>query len=248
MTLLLDIEWTPESTTVGIIDVAARSNLAVASETHHPAGDGHDVDRWLRSTAVAARSALDSLAAFGLTSDDVRSVRVHTRSAGGLVALDDSGAPLHAAMLGTHTGSAPDADWLVANADGGADAWLAGTGVIPTAGTTVALLSYLHRTEPDAWNAMARCTLPIGLLAERMGADPSLSEHDAIGTAVADRRVPNAWCTDLLRVVDETRDWAATMPTIVDTATPVGVLDATVADALGVPAGKPLHIGPDPGA
>lgn len=248
MTLLLRIEWTPDATAVSVVDIAAGQLLTEASGTHHPAGDGHDVDRWLRSTIDATRATLDSLVVIGPSASDIRAVHIVSSSPGGLIAIDADGAPLHDALLGTHGGSAPDADWLLTHAEGGADAWLAATGVAPSAGSTVALLSYLHRTDPEVWAAMERCTLPVGLLTERLGGRPAIGATAAVGTAVADRRAPHTWCTDLLGIVDADRDWLATMPAIVDDATPIGVLDATVADAMGVPAGRPLHVGAGLGA
>ena len=243
MTLLLRIDWSPDATEVGIVDIAAHTTLATASETHHPATPGHDVDRWLQSAATASRAALDSLAALGPTATDIRMVMVHTSAEGGLIALDANGAPVHDALLGTHADSAPDAAWLVKHAEGGDDGWIDASGVLPTSGSTVALLSWLHRSDPDAWAAMTRCTVPVGLLAERLGARPAIGELDAVGTAVADRRSPREWRTDLLSVVDGGRDWLATMPEIVDAATPIGVLTDDAAAALGLPAGRPLHIG-----
>lgn len=244
MTLLLRIDWSPESTEVSVVDIAAGSTLAVATETHHPASDGHDVDRWLRSATVAAHAALESLVVIGPSADDIRLVEVCTAAPGGLVALDAAGAPLHEALLGAHAESDADASWLLQQVDGGADSWVGRSGVPPTAGSTVALLSFLHRTDADAWNAMARCTLPVGLLAERLGGRAAIGEMDAIGTAVADRRTPRTWCVDLLGVVDADRDWVATMPEIVESGAPIGVLDPTIAAAIGVPEGRPLHVGP----
>ena len=243
MTLLLRIDWAPDATEASVVDIAARSTLTSARETHHPAGAGHDVDRWLRAATVASRAALDSLVVIGPSADDIRFVELRTAAPGGLIALDADGAPLHDALLGDHPESAADADWLVGHLDGGADAWIDASGVVPTAGSTVALLSYLHRTDSAAWDAMVRCTVPIGLLAERLGARPTIGVHDGVGTAVADRRAPLTWRVDLLAVVDGSREWNAALPAIVDGAEPIGVLDAATAGALGVRTSTPLHIG-----
>lgn len=242
MTLVFSIDWSPVAVEVTIVDPAAQTTLAAATERHHPATAAGEVDRWVRSTITAGRAALESLAAVGQTASEIAIVEVHTTVPGGLLALDATGAPVHDALFGTHAESAADADWLLDTIEGGGDAWREATGVLPSSGSTVALLSWLHRTDPTAWRAMARCTLPIGLLAERLGARPALCQRDAVGTAVADRRAPG-WCVDLLRVVDDERDWSTTLPDIVPTGTPVGVLGAVIADALGVPTGRPLHIG-----
>lgn len=242
MTLLLSIDWSPDGTAVRIIDVAARSLLAESCHAHER-GDGHEVDDWVRTTIATAHDALESLVALGPTAADIEMVDVRTTAPGGLLALDATGTPVHGALLGSHVDSATDTEWLLDRVDGGSDGWLAATGVLPVAGSTAALLSFLHRTDPDAWRAMVRCALPVSLLAERLGAAPALSVHDAAGTAVADRRLPRTWCTDLLALIDDGIDWSATMPPIVDTATPVGVFDADLATDLGIRTDRPLHVG-----
>jgi xylulokinase len=115
--------------------------------------------------------------------------------------------------------------------------------VLPGAGSTVALLSWLHRSDPEAWAAATRFTLPVGYLLERLGGDPAVGSHDAVGTAVLDRRSGERWCTELLAVVDGGRDWRTALPVVVTTATAVGLVSEEAAAALGIPAGLPLHAG-----
>ena len=82
------------------------------------------------------------------------------------------------------------------------EAWLAATEVLPTAGSTVALLSWLHRCAPDAWSAATHFTLPAGFVLELLGGDAAVSSADAVGTAVLDLHTGERWRTDLLAVVD----------------------------------------------
>ena len=68
----------------------------------------------------------------------------------GMVVLDDAGAVVRPAKLWNDTESAPDAAWLVKQL-GGPEAWVAGCGSVPVAAFTIAKLSWLHRSEPEAW-------------------------------------------------------------------------------------------------
>ena len=245
MTLVLEIGWTAEATNVVVVDTAARSKVGEGRAANPAPTDGLvDATAWWTATVQATHHAVDGLIALGLTASDLRSVLVAPGDpAGGLVALGADGAPVHEAIVGSHTASGADADWLVGHVDGGSDAWLAATDVLPTAGSTVALLSWLHRCAPDAWATAARFTTPAGFLLERLGGEPALSSHDAVGTAVLDHHSGQRWRTELLAVVDGDRDWPKALPVIALTATPVGQVSPTAAAELGIPAGLPLHVG-----
>lgn len=244
MTLVLSVDWSAASTAVSVFDTAARSFVGEGRCAHDIAGTEHDPQVWWDALVVAGRLAVDSVAALGLTTSDVRTITLGSNDpAGGLVALGADGSPVHPALVGSHTESGADAAWLLSHAEGGANAWDEATGVLPTAGSTVALLSWLHRCVPEAWNAMTRLTLPIGLLTERLGGEAALGIHVATGTAVLDRHDPTSWRTDLLSVVDNRSDWAELFPRVTAAARPVGLLSPVAADALGLPPGIPLHTG-----
>lgn len=246
MTLVLEIRWSAPGTTVVVVDTATHSTVGEGHAEHPGAGASEqDAAGWWDAAGRAARLALDGLAALGLTAEEIALVSVAEGAPpGGLVALDDTGMPVRDGLLGDHEGSAPDADWLIGHAEGGADGWRAATDLLPTAGSTVALLSWLHRSDGAAWDRATRFTTPAGWLLEQLGADePSVGPRDAVGTAVLDRRSGERWCTDLLAVVDDGRDWERALPRIVPAATPVGVLSTGAADVLGTRAGLPLHTG-----
>jgi xylulokinase len=245
MTLVLEIGWAESATTVAVVDTVAHSRVGEGRASHPSATDGETDPRgWWPALVDATRDALAALSAVGLQPSEVRTIVVGAGDPpGGLIALDDHGAPVHAALTGSHEASAADAGWLLSQLDGGADAWSAATGVVPTAGSTVALLSWLHRSAPDAWAAARRFTLPAGWLVERLGGDAALGSHDAVGTAVLDRRSGVTWRTDLLAVVDRGIAWERALPGVVRAAEPVGALSAAAADELGLGAGTPLHVG-----
>ena len=212
MTLVLEIGWTEAAAEVAVVDTAARSKV----------GEGRAAEPGARR----GRSSTPPVVGGGRAGHAPRRRGPRPPSgcrpttcascwsapglpAGGLVALGADGSPVHDAVVGSHTGSGADADWLVGHLDGGAEAWLAATEVLPTAGSTVALLSWLHRCAPEAWSAATRFTLPAGYLLECLGGDAAVSSIDAVGTAVLDLHTGERWRTDLLAVVDGDRDWAA---------------------------------------
>ena len=244
MTLVLEIGWTEDATRVAVVDTAARSNVGEGRAAHPQANEGLvEATAWWDAAVQATRHAVDGLTALGLHAADVRSVLLAAgEPPGGLVALDAHGAAVHPAMAGSHQGSGPDADWLIGQVDGGSDAWLAATDVLPTAGSTVALLSWLHRSAPEAWATAARFTLPVGFVLEQLGGEAALSSHDAVGTAVLDHHSGSRWRTELLAAIDD-REWVAALPRIVPTSEPVGRLSDAGAAELGLPAGLPLHVG-----
>lgn len=245
MTLVFQIGWTAAATEVVVVDTAARSKVGEGRAAHPEAPEGQvDTQAWWFATVEATRLALDGLSAIGLQTSDLRSALVTAgEPGGGLVALDGAGAAVHPALLGSHTSSGADADWLIGHVEGGADAWSAATGVLPTAGSTVALLSWLHRCAPEAWSSASRFTLPAGWLLERLGGERAVAAHDAVGTAVLDLHSGEHWRTELLAVVDGDRDWVASLPVVAPAARSVGALSATAATELGLPVGLPLHVG-----
>ncbi len=243
MTLVLTIDWSDASTAVTIVDTAARTTVAEGQSRHTPSSSLTDsAEIWWTALVDATHTALDGLAVLNLTTEDIRLIELSGNDpAGGLVGFDSAGAVV-AAISSSHSDSNTDAKWLLAHVNGGADEWYATTGVLPVAGSTIALLSWLHRTSPETWSSLHTVTLPIGLLANLLGGDPSLSISAATGTALLDRQ-SQTWCTPPLDLVDPERDWSAALPKITTASTPIGVLSADAAHALRLPAGRPLHAG-----
>ena len=85
-----------------------------------------------------------------------------------MVALDADRAVLRPAKLWNDTESAPDAGWLLKQLPGGAADWAAACGSVPVAAFTVTKLSWLHRSEPEAWARLAHVVLPHDWLTYRL--------------------------------------------------------------------------------
>lgn len=243
MTLVLTIDWSDSATAVTIVDIAARTNVAEGQARHAPVeGSTEAATMWWDALVEATHTALDGLAVLNLTTDDIRLIELSgNEPAGGLVGLDQFG-EVCAALSSSHADSNADAEWLISQTDGGAEKWNELTGILPIAGSTAALLSWLHRTSPETWANLHTFTLPIGFLATRLGGEPSLSTTAATGTALLDRQT-GKWCTSLLEPIDATRDWSNALPKITTAAVPVGMLSPDAAEALSLPVGRPLHAG-----
>jgi xylulokinase len=130
----------------------------------------------------------------------------------GLVALDRDSDVIRPAKLWNDTESAPDAAWLVEQL-GGPAAWAEACGVVPVASFTISKLSWLHRNEPDNFERIARVLLPHDWLTFRVSGRFTTDRGDASGTgywSAAEGR----WRTDLLALVDDTKDWDACLPEV----------------------------------
>ena len=238
MTLVLSIEWSAEAITAAVTDTA--TDAVVSEGVSRVSAD--DPMQWWQAVCSATRTAVDGSTPFGLDGKELRSVIVGGHEPpGGLVVIDSDGAVVRC-FTGSHGDSKADADWLVEHVDGGAEAWSGATGLLPFPGSTVALLSWLHRSDAEAWSAMHRLTVPSGWIVERLGGAPAIDAHVAVGTAVLDR-ASREWRTDLLGVVDADRDWIAALPTVATTADAVGRVSTDAAADTGLPAGIAIHVG-----
>ncbi|MCU0312106.1 MAG: FGGY family carbohydrate kinase [Acidimicrobiales bacterium] len=245
MSLVLEISWSPTAVLALVHDRAAGQVVVEASVGHDP-GNGHEQDpmAWWEAACGATRDVLAGMAAMGLPTDEFALLMVGVgRPPGGMVILDQRGEVVRPAVLGSHPASAADAEWLAGHVPGGHDAWLDATGALPGPGSTVALLSWLHRSDPDAWARLHRVTVPSGWLVERLTGQARLGAHDAVGTGVVDRRDPCRWRTDLLAVVDADIVWTDALPGLVLPADPAGGLTADAAATLGLAPLLPVHAG-----
>jgi len=150
----------------------------------------------------------------------------------GMVVVDANGSVIRPAKLWNDTESAPDAGWLRSQLEGGAAAWAAACGSVPLAAFTITKLSWLHRSEPEAFGRIARVGLPHDWLAWRLTGEWTTDRGDASGTGYWSP-AENRWRTDLLDIVDGDTDWAAALPTVQDAVAALGTGD-NMAAALGL--------------
>jgi xylulokinase len=162
----------------------------------------------------------------------------------GMVALDEKGDVVRPAKLWNDTESAPDAKWLLSKLE--ADGWAAACGSVPVAAFTITKLSWLHRSEPDAWARLARVCLPHDWLTWRLTGEFVTDRGDASGTGYFSAAT-GEYRYDLLEIVDAA-DWSTRVPRVLGPIEAAGEhANAVVAPGTGDNMAAALGIGLQPG-
>ncbi len=165
----------------------------------------------------------------------------------GMVTLDEAGEVIRPAKLWNDTESAPDAGWLVKQLASGAAGWAAATGSVPVAAFTVTKLSWLHRSEPDAWARVAQILLPHDWLTYKLTGEYVTDRGDASGTGYWSPTT-GEYCWDLLRIVDKDRDWSTVLPQVLGPLDQAGTWNGSaVAPGTGDNMAAALGAGLQPG-
>ncbi len=198
---------------------------------------------------AAFQRAYDAaLAMAGEQSDDVEVVGISVAGQQhGMVALDEARQVVRPAKLWNDTESAPDAGWLCKQLPGGASDWAAAVGSVPVAAFTVSKLSWLHRSEPEAWARMAHVVLPHDWLTMQLTGSLTTDRGDASGTGYWSPAT-GEYRWDLLAIVDSARDWSEVVPRVADPYETVGDWHGIpVACGTGDNMGAALGLGLAPG-
>jgi xylulokinase len=177
MPLVAGVDSSTQSCKVVIRD-AESGTLVRSGSAPHPPGTSVDPGAWW-AALIAATEAAGGL-------EDVAAVSVAGQQHG-MVCLDEHGDVVRDALLWNDLRSAPDADDLVAELPGGAQAWAAATGSVPLASFTVTKLRWLARSEPENADRTAAVCLPHDWLTWQLAGAPGLDElatdrGDASGT------------------------------------------------------------------
>jgi len=200
--LVLGVDSSTQSTKVEVRDADTGALIAEGRAPHPPTTpprSEQQPDAWWDALAQA-RAGLPPVDAIAVAGQQ------H-----GLVALDAQGTVIRPAKLWNDTESAPDAQWLRKQLD---DAqWARACGSVPLAAFTIAKLSWLHRSEPDAWARLARVCLPHDWLTYKLTGEFVTDRGDASGTGYFSA-AENAYRTDLLAIVDSDVDWKARLPRV----------------------------------
>jgi len=161
----------------------------------------------------------------------------------GMVALDRDREVIRPAKLWNDTESAPDAAWLIGQLAGGRKAWAEATGLVPVASFTITKLSWLHRSEPSAWERLAHVLLPHDWLTYRLTGRLVTDRGDASGTGYWSA-ASGAYCRDLLAIVDAGKDWSSVTPEVLGPVDAAGQWNgATVGPGTGDNMAAALGIG-----
>ena len=165
----------------------------------------------------------------------------------GMVVLDRDRAVIRPAKLWNDTESAPDAAWLIGQLDGGRKAWAEATGLVPVASFTITKLSWLHRSEPEAWARLAHVLLPHDWLTLQLTGRLVTDRGDASGTGYWSAAT-GSYCLDLLAIVDADRDWSTVVPEVLGPTDAAGEWHgATVGPGTGDNMAAALGVGLRPG-
>ena len=139
-----------------------------------------------------------------------------------LVALDAGSAVIRPALLAEDQRSAPDAGWC--NKKIPALDWSTSVGSVPSAALTVTKLSWLHRSEPDNWERIARLC-PLGTYLSAGLCDTAGGyATDAVTASGTGYWSPGAQAYDdrVLSLIDGERDWSGVLPAVVGPLDTIG--------------------------
>ncbi len=176
MTLVAGVDSSTQSCKIVVRD-ADSGALVRSGVARHPQGTSVDPEAWWAALQTAAADA------GGLA--DVAAIAVGGQQHG-MVCLDESGTVVRRALLWNDTRSASAANDLVAELDGGAQAWATAVGSVPVASFTVTKLRWLAEHEPDNVARTAAVCLPHDWLTWKLrgsGVDTLTTDRgDASGT------------------------------------------------------------------
>lgn len=233
MPLVVGVDSSTQSTKLEARDADTGALVAVGRAPHPlttPPRSEQDPDAWWDALHAA-------FAQSGVDSRDVAALSVAGQQHG-LVVLDAAGRAIRAAKLWNDTESAPDARWLVKQLAGegvdGNAAWAEACGSVPVAAFTITKLSWLHRSEPDAWSRVARVCLPHDWLTWKLSCEFVTDRGDASGTGYFSA-ARNEYAFDLLAVVDGAADWTTRLPRVLAPAEQAGSTRAFGSEAIVAP-------------
>jgi len=226
--LVLGVDSSTQATKVELRDADDGALVASGRAPHPtttPPRSEQDPETWWAALHAALASA-------DASPRDVAAVAVAGQQHG-LVVLDADGHVVRPAKLWNDTESAPDARWLIDQLHG-EHAWAAACGSVPVAAFTITKLSWLHRSEPDAWARLASVCLPHDWLTWRLSGAFVTDRGDASGTGYFSPAA-GEYRLDLLAVVDAHADWSRRLPRVLGPAEPAGTTRAFGSEAVVAP-------------
>lgn len=204
--LVAGVDSSTQSTKVEIRDLDTGAVVARASAPHPtttPPRSEQDPGAWW--TAFEQAWA-------GVGSPQVAGISVAGQQHA-MVALDAARQVIRPAKLWNDTETAPDSGWLMKQLPGGRADWSAAVGSVPVAAFTVAKLSWLHRSEPEAWAKLAHVVLPHDWLTLQLTGSLVTDRGDASGTGYWSPTT-GEYRWDVLSIIDRDRDWSGVVPRV----------------------------------
>ena len=229
MTLVAGVDSSTQSCTVVLHDESG-TMLASASAPHvwtTPPVSEQDPEGWWGALSEALAKACHVA---GTSPRAIGAISIAAQHHG-LVAIGPAGVVLRPAKLWNDTTSAAQAARLVSQL--GREYWVRRTGLVPTAGITISKLAWLAEKEPASFQNLRLALLPHDWLTMQLTGGAVTDRGDASGTGYFDP-VANAWCLDILALVDSERDWLAQLPRVLGPENPAGKASTARAAALGL--------------
>jgi xylulokinase len=231
-TLLLGIDSGTQSTKTLVVDAKTGNVLASASEPYDlipnlpPGAKEQDPHTWRDAVAKTIRKALKAARA---TSAEVKAIGVSGQQHG-FVPLDRTGEVIRPAKLWCDTSTAAECDAIM-EALGGLKATIRELGNAVLPGFTASKILWLKNREPRNYARLATVLLPHDYLNFWLTGRKVMEYGDASGTALLDVR-KRQWSTATLRAIDP--DLADKLPPLIPSDEPVGTLQPSTAQALGL--------------
>ncbi|HEX9259529.1 MAG TPA: xylulokinase [Acidimicrobiales bacterium] len=236
MPLVAGVDCSTQSTKVEVRDASTGALVATGRAPHPtvtPPRSEQDPAAWWSAFETAWRQA---------GSPEVAAISVAGQQHG-MVALDAERDVIRPAKLWNDTESAPDAGWLMKQLADGAAGWAQACGSVPVASFTVTKLSWLHRSEPEAWARLAHVVLPHDWMTMKLSGELVTDRGDASGTGYWSPAA-GEYRWDLLAIVDGDRDWSTVVPRVLGPTEAAGTWGrALVGPGTGDNMGSALALG-----
>jgi len=237
--VFLGVDCGTQSTKVVLRDPATGAVVAVGRAPHQlvERDDGtreQDPAWWIDALGAAVRDAVRG------ERFDIGGIGVSGQQHG-LVCLDRSDRPVRAAKLWNDTTTARECAELTREL-GGDRRVRELTGNRLLSGYTAPKVAWLAAHEPDAYARTVRMCLPHDYLNLWLTGEFITESGDASGTAYFDIRA-RRYSEAVLAAIDNSRDWARTLPPIVPSLSVIGTLRREAAESLGLEVGIPVSAG-----
>jgi xylulokinase len=239
VSVVAGVDSSTQSCTVSLHDTESGAELGRGQARHPgttpPLSEQHPEDWWTAFRTAFGRACSDA----GRPPSDVAAISVAAQYHG-LVVLDADDRVLRAAKLWNDTTSSPQARRLVAAL--GEQRWATRVGSVPTAAFTITKLAWLRENEPDVYRRVASVMVPHDWLSFQLTGQKVTDRVDASGTGYFDAAA-DEWCTDLLQLVEERRDWPRLLPRVAQPSEPAGSASTDRARELGLRPGTRVACG-----
>lgn len=149
----------------------------------------------------------------------------------GCVVLDAEGKVLRAAKLWCDTETSPECDYLT-NKLGGIEKVVELIGNSIASGFTASKVLWIKNHEPETYEKIKMILLPHDYINYWLTGNYTTDMGDASGTAYFDVR-KRQWCFEILKAIDEKRDWEKCLPKILPWNEKAGVVRKEIAEKYG---------------